>query len=40
MRLILQLQLLPTAEQKADLLATIERPNAASHAARLGFESP
>jgi IS605 OrfB family transposase len=38
MKLILQLQLLPTAEQKSDLLSTVERFNeAASFAAEQGF---
>ena len=40
MKLTLQLQLLPTAEQGADLLATMERFNeAASFAAAVGFEA-
>jgi len=40
MKLTLPLQLLPTADQKADLLATMERFNAAAtHAARVGFEA-
>ena len=40
MKLTLQLQLLPTADQKADLLATMERFNeAASFAAKVGFEA-
>jgi IS605 OrfB family transposase len=40
MKLTLQLQLLPTAEQKADILATMERFNAAaSHATKVGFEA-
>jgi len=40
MKLTLQLQLLPTTGQKADLLATIERFNAAStYAAKVGFEA-
>jgi IS605 OrfB family transposase len=39
MKLTLQLQLLPTADQKAQLLETMERYNAAaSYAARVGFE--
>jgi IS605 OrfB family transposase len=39
MKLTLQLQLLPDADQKADLLVTMERFNeAASFAARVGFE--
>jgi putative transposase len=39
MKLTLQLQLLPTADQKADLLETMERFNAAaSYAAKVGFE--
>jgi putative transposase len=39
MKLTLQLQLLPTDDQKAELLATMERFNAAaSFAARVGFE--
>jgi IS605 OrfB family transposase len=39
MKLTLQLQLLPTGEQAADLLETMERFNAAaSFAARVGFE--
>jgi putative transposase len=38
MKLTLQLQLLPTPQQQADLLATMERFNAAaSYAARVGF---
>lgn len=40
MKLTLQLQLLPTAAQKADLLATMERFNAAAtFAAKVGFEA-
>lgn len=40
MKLTLQLQLLPTPEQKADLLATMGRFNeAASYAAKVGFEA-
>jgi putative transposase len=40
MKLTLQLQLLPTAQQKADLLVTMERFNeAASFAAKIGFEA-
>ena len=40
MKLTLQLQLVPTADQKADLLATMERFNeAASFAAKVGFEA-
>jgi len=40
MKLTLQLQLLPTADQEGDLLATMERFNeAASYAARVGFEA-
>jgi len=40
MKLTLQLQLVPTAEQKADLLDTMERFNeAASFAAKVGFEA-
>jgi putative transposase len=40
MKLTIQLQLLPTAPQKADLLATIERFNeAATFAARVGFDA-
>ena len=40
MKLTLQLQLLPTDEQKPVLLDTIERFNqAASFAARVGFEA-
>jgi len=40
MKLTLQLQLLPTADQKGDLLATMERFNeAASYAAKVGFEA-
>ena len=40
MKLTIQLQLLPTAEQKADLLATMERFNqAATFAAKVGFEA-
>jgi putative transposase len=40
MKLTLQLQLLPTAAQKADLLATLERFNAAaSFAVKVGFEA-
>jgi IS605 OrfB family transposase len=39
MKLTMQLQLLPTADQKADLLETMERFNeAATFAARVGFE--
>ena len=39
MKLTLQLQLLPTAEQRAELLETMERFNeAASFAAKVGFE--
>jgi IS605 OrfB family transposase len=39
MKLTLQLQLLPTAEQKSDILATMERFNeAATFAAKVGFE--
>jgi IS605 OrfB family transposase len=39
MKLTLQLQLMPTAEQSAQLLATMEQVNAAaSFAARVGFE--
>src|SRR5262249_29455202 len=40
MKLTLQLQLLPTSDQKADLLATMERFNeAATFAAKVGFEN-
>lgn len=40
MRLTLQLQLVPTAEQRAQLLATMEHANeAATFAARLGFKA-
>jgi putative transposase len=40
MKLTLQLQLLPAAEQKATILATIERFNAAAtFAAKVGFEA-
>ncbi len=40
MKLTLQLQLLPTRDQKADLLATMERFNeAATFAAQVGFEA-
>jgi putative transposase len=40
MKLTIQLQLLPTPTQKADLLATMERFNAAaSYAASVGFEA-
>jgi putative transposase len=40
MKLTLQLQLLPTADQKADLLATMARFNeAATFAARVGFDA-
>src|SRR6516165_2961278 len=40
MKLTLQLQLIPTAEQKDVLLATMERFNeAASFAAKVGFEA-
>jgi IS605 OrfB family transposase len=40
MKLTLQLQLLPVPDQKADLLATMERSNeAASFAAKVGFEA-
>jgi putative transposase len=40
MKLTLQLQLLPTADQKPVLLETMERFNAAaSHAAKVGFEA-
>src|SRR3954447_13881897 len=40
MKLTLQLQLVPTAEQTADLLDTMERFNeAASFAAKVGFEA-
>lgn len=40
MKLTLQLQLLPTTDQKADLLATMERFNeAATYAAKVGFEA-
>lgn len=40
MKLTLQLQLLPTADQKADLLITMERFNeAATFAAKVGFEA-
>jgi putative transposase len=40
MKLTLQLQLLPTSDQKADLLTTMERFNeAATFAARVGFEA-
>jgi putative transposase len=40
MKLTLQLQLLPTADQRADLLATMLRFNmAASYAAVIGFEN-
>lgn len=40
MKLTIQLQLLPTADQKADLRATMERFNeAATFAAKVGFES-
>jgi predicted transposase len=40
MKLTLQLQLIPTADQKAELLATMERFNeAASFAAKAGFEA-
>ena len=40
MKLTLQMQLLPTADQKADLLATMERFNeAATFAAGVGFEA-
>src|SRR5437763_12259700 len=40
MKLTLQLQLVPSAEQKADLLATMEQFNeAASFAAKVGFEA-
>jgi IS605 OrfB family transposase len=40
MKLTLQLQLVPAAEQKADLLATMKRFNeAASFAAKVGFEN-
>jgi predicted transposase len=40
MKLTLQLQLLPSAAQKADLLATMERFNeAATFAAKVGFEA-
>jgi IS605 OrfB family transposase len=40
MKLTLQLQLLPTADQKADLLATMARFNeAATYAAKVGFEA-
>src|SRR4051812_32138309 len=40
MKLTLQLQLVPTASQKPDLLATMERFNeAATFAAKVGFEA-
>src|SRR5690349_20643587 len=40
MKIVIQLRLLPTAEQKAELLRTMERFNAAAtFAARAGFES-
>lgn len=40
MKLTLQLQLLPTPDQKTDLLATMDRFNAAaSYAAKVGFEA-
>jgi predicted transposase len=40
MKLTLQLQLLPTADQKADLLDTIDRFNqAATFAARVGSDA-
>jgi predicted transposase len=40
MKLTLPLQLLPTAAQKADLLATMERFNeAATFAAKVGFDT-
>ncbi len=40
MKLTLQLQLLPTSDQKTDLLATMERFNeAATFAAKVGFEA-
>ena len=40
MKLTLQLQLLPAPDQKADLLATMERFNeAATFAARVGFDA-
>jgi IS605 OrfB family transposase len=40
MKLVIQLQLLPTAKQKADLLRTMERFNAAAtFAAKVGFEA-
>src|SRR4051812_18157726 len=40
MKLVIQLHLFPTPEQKADLLATMERFNAAAtYAAEVGFEA-